>query len=448
MAEALDVVIVGGGLSGISAALDLQRRGRKVLVIEAGPRLGGKVGSTHTHVGEFPEGPVSFNGGAPAFWNLFELLGLAEDDIVKLHPASAARYVVRDGRMCGLKPNPWSLMTTRALTWCDKVALIREYLVTKRPEAGAADESLFTVLVRRFGVSLVEHFFSAVLSGVFAGDLKRLSAQSCLPAVVNAEKQHGSVLKGLLKASAVKAPGTRKGFFTLKGGLGVVGERAAQRLPCMVGTQVRTVAVESHRISVQVGHTTVTARAMVLATPAHDAARLLMDSVPAAAKILHAFEYAPLTLVQWAERRPRESRLPFGFGYLCSPKENMFSLGALFLGDLLSQTPRRFSSFVGGALQPARAALSDEELVKGVTGELLKLTGGTFGELVNVVRWPRAVFQPPVGHASQLTVLHAALENLPIVLAGSHLGGAAMKDAISSGFAAAAQVDAFWSSRT
>ena len=190
-------------------------------------------------------------------------------------------------------------------------------------------------------------------------------------------------------------------------------------------------------VTATVGQTRINARSLVLATEADAASRLLSGSLPIASGLLGRFEYAPMTLVQWAERTPGQARLPLGFGYLSSPVEGLFSLGALFIGDLRAQSPRRFSSFVGGALQPERALLPDGELIEGVQGDLRRLTRGTLGEVVNVVRWPRAVFQPPIGHATRLQDISQALSEFPVALAGSYLGGAAMKDAIGSGFVAA-----------
>ncbi len=443
MAESVDVLVVGGGLAGMTAALELQRRGRRVLIVEKGARLGGKAGSTHTSLGEFPTGPTSFNGRVAAFWRLFALLGLPEDEVVKLHPRSGARFVVRGGKLRGLQPNPLSVAFTGALSFGEKWSLVREFLAPKPRRTETTDESMHELLVRRFGASAVEHFFSAVFTGIFAGDLRQLSAQACMPALVTAEKEYGSVLKGALRALEHHEAGTRPGLFTFKQGFGVLGARAATLVPCLLGTTLDSLTVDAHGVAAQAGATRITASSVVLATEAEVAAPLLAPSLPATAGVLSGFGYAPIALVQWAERTPGESRLPNGFGYLSAPVEALFSLGALFVGDLRGESPRRFSSFVGGALQAARAALPDAELIAGVQADLLRLTGGTLGEVVNIVRWDRAVFQPAVGHADSLRRLEASLAGVPVALAGSYFGGAAMKDAIHSGFAAADRAFAF-----
>ena len=434
------VLVLGGGLAGISAALELQRLGHRVLLVDRAPQLGGKAGSTETASGTFPTGPTSFNGRYPAFWRFLDLLGLS-DDATKLKPASSARFIVRDGKLNGLRPSPLSVLGTGALSFSDKWSLAKEFLSPSKTKSDGLDESLEALLVRRFGQKTVDHFLAAVMTGIFAGDLRTLSAQACMPALVAAEREYGSVLKGVLKAMKKKEPGARPGLYTFAKGFGVIGARAAERLPCSLNTELESLTIDARGVTVvgqrQGARVEFHATSVVVATEADVAARLLGPSMPEAASVLSEFTYAPVTLVQWAEKVPGDSKLPLGFGYLTAPIEGLFALGTLFVGDLLEESPRRFSTFIGGALQRDRAALPDAALVAGVQEDLSKLTGGVVGQVMQVVRWPQAVFQPAVGHATQVAALQATLVGGRVALAGSYFGGAAMKDALVSGFAAA-----------
>jgi oxygen-dependent protoporphyrinogen oxidase len=440
-----DVVVVGGGLAGLAAALELEAGGREVLVLERADRLGGKAGTVRTTGGDFPLGPTSFNGRHPAFWKLLRLLG-AEALAERLAPSSQSRLIVRDGVLETLRPSPLSILTTGALSLGDKWALARDFLGSKKAPAAGEDESLQSFLERRFGPELTRHFFAAVMTGIFAGDIKTLSAATCMPALVNAEKEYGSVLRGALASMRRSEDGSRPGLYTFRRGFGVLAEAAAARLPHW--TQAEVVELAPRRAGVQVvvrrgGVTqTIQARQVVLATEALPAAPLVAPWNAEAGRLLSSFPYAPIALAQWVEASEGESRLPLGFGYLAAPCEKTFALGVLFVGDLLSESPRRFSAFIGGGLAPERVACSDAELLAGVQGDLARLTGGTVGQLAGVTRWERAVFQPPVGHQASLARLQAAMAGSPVALAGSYFGGAAMKDALVSGFAAAQQLQA------
>jgi oxygen-dependent protoporphyrinogen oxidase len=436
-----DVIVVGGGLAGLAAALELKAHGRDVLLLERDRGLGGKAATLATRWGDFPLGPTSLNGRHPAFWKLLGLLGL-ENEALPLSPLSQARFIVRDHRLTAIRPSPLSVLTTPALTLKDKLTLAVDLLGTRRAPAVQQDESLDAFLERRFGRALTDHFFAAVMTGIFAGDMKKLSATSCMPALVTAEKEYGSVLRGTLKSLQRTEDGARRGLYTFRGGFGVIGRAAATRLD--VWTEAFVTAVRPSGLGVQVlverdgTEVALEARRVVLATEATVAGPLVAPWNPRAAAALEKLPYAPIALVHWAEQAPGDSKLPSGFGYLAAPIEGCFGLGTLFVGDLLGEQPRRFSTFVGGGIAPERVDLSDEALLKGVAGDVAQLTGGRVGQLAGVVRWRRAVFQPPLGHLAALEELRQAMAHTPVTMAGSYFGGAAMKDAIASGFQAAA----------
>ncbi len=435
----VDVAVVGGGLAGLAAALELKQAGRSVRVLEAGPSLGGKAINVVTPHGRFPGGPTSFNGRHPAFWRLLRLLGI-ETEARRLDPRSGARFIVRDGKLAGIEPNPLKVLTTSALSLGDKVSFARDLLGRKHAPTGE-DESLDAFLARRFGRSTVDHFLAAVMTGIFAGDLKKLSAESCMPALVTAEREYGSVVRGLLKGLGKAEDGSRPGLYTFEAGMGRMAERAQEVLDATCGAKVTGLKAGAGGVEVRYESSgearTLSAGKVVLAAEAHFAAPLLEALAPQAAAVLRGFEYAPVSLVHWVEKTPGDSKLPNGFGYLSAPIENCFALGTLFVGDLLAEKARRFATFVGGAVFPERAALDDLAMQKGLSEDLLRLTGGTVGELVHVQRWAKGVFQPPVGHKKQLAKLEEAMKGVPVALAGSYFGGAAMKDALVSGFAAA-----------
>lgn len=99
-----DVVVIGAGMGGLSAALILASRGRKVRVLEAAATPGGKAGTATIDGVTFDTGP-SVLTMPDVFDGLFAELGERLADRVTLRtPTPAFRYVWADGASLDLSP--------------------------------------------------------------------------------------------------------------------------------------------------------------------------------------------------------------------------------------------------------------------------------------------------------------------------------------------------------
>ncbi|MBK7861125.1 MAG: FAD-dependent oxidoreductase [Archangiaceae bacterium] len=415
----VDVCVIGSGLAGISAGLAAKAAGAEVVVLEASTAAGGKAQT----VDGMERGPGSFNGRYEVFWRLLELLKL-EGEAVELPASSATRYLARFGRLHALKPSPLTLLTTGALTFREKLALLAD-VVLRRPVAAAA--SLHDFFAQRFGASFASGPLAAMLSGIFTGDPHTLAVDGCFPGLSERATQERSVIRALMKGLRATTPGARRGFFTLKGGLGRIGAAAREHLRIELSCPVRELSRDANGFWVQ-GPRPLHARSVVVATEASAAAKLLWPLSPRLGAALGQLKYAPVTVTHW---QGEQSGFGDGFGYLACPTENLFAMGTMF------HEGHRYRTFVRGA------EADDAQLEAGIAGDVQRLTGGRFGKLVRVDRWAQAVFQPTVEALPVRDSLPGLSEEAGVVLAGSYLGASAMKDALASGFAAgqkAAQV--------
>lgn len=74
-----DVVVVGGGLAGLSAAAELTRAGRRVVVVEATDRVGGRQRSSELGGVVVEEGAVFFGSNYPLLNSWVDTAGLRHD---------------------------------------------------------------------------------------------------------------------------------------------------------------------------------------------------------------------------------------------------------------------------------------------------------------------------------------------------------------------------------
>lgn len=403
----VDVAVVGAGMAGIAAALEVRAAGRSVVLVDPAP--GGLLRTVNGH----EVGPQSLLGSASDVWWVLEQLQLISE-VLPL-PSGLPRYLVRDGQLCAISPSPVSLLTTQALTWRERASLCRELL--GGGPAGADGESVQAFLERRFGRSFTERVAATALTGVFATPIDELEAKSALPAWVEAERAHGSVLRGLIKGT--KRVTGRPVSYRLRHGFSSIGRRAVAAVEHLARPAGRL------RRSAAGWHVTgdLVAEAVVVATAPSALQSVLEPAVP-------RFEQVSIAVVHWTGA---ESRLPNGFGYLANPADGLFSLGCIFTGSLDPTKPAQFASFVGGAWHPERVGLDDTAMKAGIDADLRRLTGGRAEAVFHVERWERGFTPPRLGHAARVAALRAAVERDGVFLAGGYLGAGTVRDAATFG---------------
>jgi len=448
-----DLIIVGGGMAGLSCAWRLGAAGYRPLLLEAGDRPGGNVRSEMAQGFLLERGPHTFLSSADQIFRLVGTAGL-DDRLVNSRPEAAARFIARNGRLHRAPDSPGRFLSTRLLSWRAKLRLAAEPLVTRRGRPGDTALAFFQ---RRFGPEAARVIAGAFVSGVYAGDPAALSAPAAFPLFWGFEQQSGGMIRGALRhqrrglaerrALGQSAPPRRRGLWSFRGGLGQLSETLAAGLGTdyLGGRPVDGVAFDARGFLVRSGSERWRAASMVLAVPPHRAADLLADVAPELSGLLAGIPMAPVAVVSLGYRRTL-GEVPDGFGFLAPRDEGVRSLGILFPsrvfpgrapdgGDLLT-------AYLGGMLDQGTVDLGDDDLVRLVRGDLERLTGcRAVPHLVRVVRHAAAIPQLVVGHLDRMAAVRRQLERVPgLHLAGNYLRGVGIKDAVASGVDAAEAV--------
>ncbi len=494
------VVIVGGGVCGLTAAWRLRRAAAEsglpleVTVVEASPHPGGKVVTERLDGFVVEGGPDSFLASKPQAVALARELGLG-DRLIGCADAPRRVWVARGGRLVELPAGLQMLVPTRLgpflgsplFSWRGKARILAERWLPARPagpasigaEAGDADESLAAFVRRRFGREALERLADPVMSSLHLGDPERLSLAAVWPACADLERRFGSVGRGVRAGIAARAAGAgspataaagnrsaagsagagspapaEPPFLTLAGGLGELIDALVARLRGPGGAEVLTgrPAVELRGagggppwgVRLADGGE-LAADAVVLALPAFAAAELVAGSRPALADGLAALPYASAATVALGYH-PGAVRLPDGFGFFVPAAEGRALVAATFASTKFAgRAPAGGAlvrAFVGGARGERWAELPERELVAAVRADLAALAGVTAEPaLVRVHRWPRGYPQYEVGHRRRVAALEA-LCGPGLHLAGSAFHGAGLPDTVASAERAAAAVAA------
>lgn len=449
----VDVIVVGAGLSGLVTAHRLHRLGLRVQVFEAAPRPGGVIGSERKHGVLFERGPNSGMDTTPLINALLDELGI-RDRRIDASKAASRRYVVRGGRMVALPTSPGAFISTPLFSWHAKLRLFAEPFI-RRADA-REEESIAHFVRRRLGPEFLDYAIEPFVSGIYAGDPDQLSLPAAFPRLHALEQRYGSLFRGAIlgarerRRSAERPKGSatsfsfREGFQTLTDALAA----ALPSVQCgMRATALRREASGDFSVSLEgAAKAEHRACAVVLATPAYAAARLVEPLTPDAARALDGIAYSPVAVVISAYRRRSVGHALDGFGVLAPAAEKPGMLGSLFSSTMFEGRSASdtvvFTTFLGGRRDPSLVAAPDPELLTRVHGELTRLVGVSEPPVFSeITRWPRAIPQYTLGHLQRIAAVERAERDVRgLYFCANYRGGVAISDCITNGEAAAQRI--------
>ncbi len=441
------VVVVGGGITGLSAAYDLQKAGVDCIVFERQSRPGGVIETRSIADCLLDCGPDSFISQKPEALALIKEVGLG-DEVIGSNDHQRTTYILRgdrliplpDGIMMMVPSKIMPMVKTPLLGWSTKIAMGFELL--RRPGPPKPDRSVAEFVVDHFGQETLDYLAEPLLSGVYGGDPAQLSVASVLPRFVDMETRVGSLARATMQMKK-KAPKGGSGplFLTLKRGLGTLIDKLASTATI---DHREIEAIEKGRV--RANGEWIEADHVIVATPAWTAANLIRGIDGALAKDLDSIPYSSSATVSLIYDAAKFDGMRAGFGFLVPKKERKRLAACTFVHTKFPfRAPDNrlvLRCFFGGIGDEAALSESDESLVSIAREELrtiLKLTAAPLETTVS--RWPRSMAQYTVGHSGRIREIKERTAAIPwLHLAGNGYDGIGLPDCVRTGRAAAKEV--------
>lgn len=460
------VVVIGGGICGLSAAYRIQKaiesgEGVDYLLVEKDNRLGGKILTEKIDGFTVEGGPDCFLSEKPWVAQIAREIGL-EDRIMGSNEASKRTYVYANRKLNQLPDGLMGLVPTKIvpfalsplISWPGKIRMAFDLLIPKK--TSDEDETLGSFVTRRLGREALDKIAEPLIGGIHAGDPDKMSLKASFPRFIQMEQKHGSLLKAMLSARKnapkPKPPETGKTpktfFMTFVDGMGELTQKLAARLDqskILMGKTVTGIkkADKKYIVSIE-GSESLEADAVIVTSPANLAAQLLKDLDSDIAENLAAIPQATSATVNLAFKRSdiKESVEAFGFIVPISEKRKI-KAGTYSSTKWNYRTPGDdyvlIRAFVGGATNQELVFQDDEALVKMVLDELKDIISLQAEPVMSkIFRWVNGMPQYTVGHLERVDKIEARLAVNPgLYIVGGSYKGVGVPDCINVGTQAA-----------
>lgn len=462
------IIIVGGGITGLSTAYFIQEKLKEgdipadCLLIEADDRLGGKIHSVQTDDFIIEGGPDSFITQKKWGLELCRRLGL-EDRLVQTNPLDKAIFVLTKGKLQPF-PEGFNLMIpgkitpfllTPLVSPLGKLRMGMDVFIP--PKDSNDDESIADFVRRRLGNEAVRKFAEPILAGIFAGDAEKLSIKATFPQFTALEQKYGSLIMGMRARLGQGKNGGNAGskkpaysmFVTLRDGLSSIVTELRKRLDAveiLTGQGVTQVNPVKAGYEVFVGSERKQADALVVTCNTHVSAGWIEHWDLPLSKLLREIPYVSTATVSVGFKKSEVKHPLKGFGFVVPREENCGINASTWSSSKFAGRASKehvlIRTFLGGAHGEGMISRDDEDLISMVRQDLKAILGiDARPTIAKVFRWIKANPQYHVGHLDRVAEIEKQVQqHTGFFLAGAAYRGVGIPDCVEQGQATAAKV--------
>ena len=436
------VLIVGGGISGLSTAWWLARQGVPVEVWEADAQPGGKIQSTREagYLTERAAGLlVNFRSEVD---QMIRETGLGSER--QMRRDGLNRYLLHKDRLIAVPMRMPALLASPLWSLSAKLRLGAEFLI---PKGSQPAETVSEFIRRRLGSEILDTAMDPFIAGTLASDPDKAEARSVIPRLKALEDRYGSLILGMLINAGLKRRRANKAdTFSFSGGMSDLIQAMADTpgITLRCNTRVESLALQKEGWRVVAwdsleGQRQINVPQLVLSTPADTAASLLNPVDERLGQLLGEIEYAPVVALHMGIKNCAINHSLDGTGFLVSRQNRVALNGNLWMSRIFPQRAPRghtlLTSYLGGVRHPDQINQSDGQLTARVLHDLKPLLGLS-GE-IDYVRVDRHARGLPLYHGeyqASMERIDALLHALPgLNLTANYRHGVSVRERIFQG---------------
>lgn len=440
------IIVIGAGISGLTTAYLLSKKGFNVTILEKNNSVGGSIESVFENGFLFDRGPNSALETTPVIGQLIKELGL-ENELLYASKQANKRYILRDNKLHSLPMSPQGLIKTKLFSGKAKLRLMAEPFIGRSNDGYY--QSLAEFVKRRLGQEFLDYAINPFVAGVYAGRPEDLSVKSAFPKLYALEEKYGGLIVGTIrsirerKKRAEVAKQSAK-MLSFKSGMMALPNAIKKYFGDRIFLSSEVTSIDQNQngytVSYQQNETInkLDCDAVLSTNPSYLAAKLFSKYDKEFKTHADAIYYPPVLVYYLVYDRKSIKQDLDGFGFLIPAKENKSFLGALWssviFSDRTDETKAAFTLFIGGSRNPDFVKEDRETLLTKVRKEFEELMGITANPVFSSERfWEKAIPQYNLGYIEHERFFDDFEKQNPgIFISGNFRGGISVGDCIKN----------------
>lgn len=447
-----DVVIIGAGIAGLSCGLELNKAGMDFHILEASNRPGGLIESVRKDDYLIESGAHIFSSSSKALMDVIKDANL-EDELLEASEDAKKRYIYLDNKLISIPRGPKEFINSKLLSKEGKMTIFEEFFISSTKH----DESVEQFFQRKFGREVLKNIIQPYLAGVFAGDVKRLSAQAVFPELKKLESRYKSVLLGFFLSGKFKNFSSKTKFYSFKEGMGTLPKGIYEKIKQHVSFNTSDIQVNRAKdcfiVSFKQGGKQVsyTTDSVIFAVPAYKVLEYSHLFPNRNTMELFELEYLPMAVVSQAIDKSKLKKDLDGFGYLCAQEPRRKLLGTLWCSSIFKNRSSRdkelLTSYIGGSYHKKVNEQSEEDIFSQVSkevSEIMEISNPGDLENIHISVHSKAIPQYNLGHLDKVKKVEDMMgKNFGLFFTGNYFYGISINDTIETSKKVVAKVKEF-----
>lgn len=423
------IAIIGAGISGLSLGCFLKSQGfpeKEIFIFESSNRCGGVLQTIQDQGYQIETAANLYPYGRKSARKLCDILGLISD-IIPLQ--TKERYLYLEKKLQKFSLHPLHIFKTPLISWQAKYKLLQGFWKTSPAKF---PESLQDFFERELGVEIFQKIVEPLLTGIFAGDPKKLSLAACFPALQSLAEQSIPLVRSIFQKK-------KTSFVSFESGMGQLVTRMQEYLKNRIffGEKLTKISFQKQQVCCYFSKKQQIFDKVILTLPAFQAAKVF--SHHPIAKELQKITYAPITICALGFKN-KKKHIPQGLGFLNPALENKELLGGFFVDNMFShRTPNKEYSLLqlmlGGIRSPEVVFWSEKKI-------LIKLQNYCKKVLqiqekfcyYKIIHWQKAIPQYSMHHLDILKKIYLLQKEHPLYFHSGSYQGIALADRIEHSF--------------